>query len=79
MGVHECEFCRAPEDLIQLGRECRSVWRMARSGNGEIRVCSRLGVTYVAPALVWHYVAEHQYQPPQEFIEAVLSHRGAEE
>jgi hypothetical protein len=74
-GVHLCEFCTPPEDLVALGEQCRNVWEMARSGNGEVRVQSSSGATYAAPTLVWHYVVEHQYQPPQEFIDAVLSHK----
>ncbi len=30
------------------------------------------GVIYVAPSLVAHYVDAHEYQPPQEFMEAVI-------
>lgn len=30
------------------------------------------GVIYVAPSLVAHYVDAHEYQPPAEFIDAVL-------
>ena len=29
-------------------------------------------VIYVAPSLVAHYVDAHEYQPPKEFMEAVL-------
>jgi hypothetical protein len=42
------------------------------TGNGEIRVRAANGITYVAPVLVLHYVVEHGYLPPQEFIEAVI-------
>lgn len=48
---------------------------MFRSGNGEIRVHTPSGAVYCAPALVSHYVAEHQYQPPDEFIGAVIRQR----
>jgi hypothetical protein len=41
-------------------------------GNGEIRVTSAAGITYVAPVLVLHYVVAHGYLPPQEFIDAVI-------
>ena len=32
-----------------------------------------VGVLYVAPGMVGHYVRDHSYLPPEEFIEAVLS------
>jgi hypothetical protein len=49
---------------------------MFRSGNGEIHVRGPSGAVYCAPALILHYVAEHQYQPPQEFVAAVIFQRG---
>jgi hypothetical protein len=57
-GFHICDLCRSRDD--------------APRGNGEVRVRVASGVIYAAPALIWHYVAEHQYLPPQEFIDAVL-------
>jgi len=30
-------------------------------------------VLYAAPALIYHYVVEHDYKPPQEFIDAVMT------
>jgi hypothetical protein len=39
----------------------------------EIRVVGRDGRVYAAPGLVCHYVAAHGYQPPQEFVEAVMA------
>ena len=41
------------------------------TGNGEIRVVDVMGTTYVAPVLILHYVAEHGYLPPKEFVDAV--------
>jgi hypothetical protein len=40
-------------------------------GDGEIRVIGKSAI-YAAPTLIYHYVVEHQYKPPDEFIEAVL-------
>ncbi|WP_369200673.1 hypothetical protein [Streptomyces sp. PU-14G] len=45
-------------------------------GNGEIRVASQGRRLLIAPNLVLHYVTEHNYLPPQEFIEAVVSFMG---
>lgn len=63
-GFHECHFCsgiaptRAPAET---------------RGNGQIRVQDASGTCYAAPALVWHYVEAHRYNPPAQFIEAVLT------
>lgn len=55
-GYHFCEYCE----------EHRA------KGNGQIRVCSAQGIWYAAPTMVHHYVSAHHYQPPEEFIDAVL-------
>ena len=59
VATHACNLC---EDSAQ-----------APCGTGEIHVRGSDGVTYVAPALITHYVARHEYLPPQEFIDAVLA------
>ena len=72
-GYHTCEFCNLSD--FQWYNEQNGKYRgahWASIGNGEIRVLGP-SVVYVAPALVYHYVSEHQYRPPDEFIEAVLS------
>ena len=69
-GFHVCEFCNMRRDavpLIELDGE------KLKSGSSEIRVLAKNGVIYAAPHLVFHYVKDHGYQPPQEFIDAVLS------
>jgi hypothetical protein len=60
-GSHSCWFCR---ELLRN-----------KEGNGQIRVLGRKGVWYAAPTLVHHYVTQHRYQPPAEFVEAVIAGR----
>lgn len=74
-GHHVCELCQPPADVLTADKEYYWVWAMGRSGNGEVHVLSASGIIYAAPTLIWHYVIEHQYQPPQEFIDAVLFHK----
>jgi hypothetical protein len=64
MGHHVCEFCPDASwgDSYYM-----------QMGNGEIRVRDAGGIWYVAPRLVIHYVEEHNYFPPQEFIDAVVN------
>lgn len=40
-------------------------------GTGEIRVLGENDI-YAAPDLILHYVSTHNYQPPREFVQAVL-------
>jgi hypothetical protein len=42
-------------------------------GSAEIRVIGSDSVIYAAPNLVFHYVRDHGYKPPQSFIDAVLA------
>ncbi|MEM8860255.1 MAG: hypothetical protein AAGD96_18155 [Chloroflexota bacterium] len=41
-------------------------------GGAEIRVIGQDDI-FAAPDLIYHYVADHHYLPPAEFIEAVLN------
>lgn len=41
-------------------------------GSAEIRIIGDDDI-YAAPDLICHYIAAHQYQPPAEFIQAVVS------
>lgn len=70
-GYHVCELCQLPAEL--RGRpfeEQWEKWAQHRKSNGEIRV-SRAGVTYAAPILITHYIEEHGYLPPAEFLRAI--------
>ncbi|MFC9645984.1 hypothetical protein ACFTZF_47125 [Streptomyces mirabilis] len=42
-------------------------------GGAEIRVVTGSGEWLIAPDLIYHYVADHSYKPPEEFIEAVMA------
>jgi hypothetical protein len=44
-------------------------------GGAEIRVVAKSGEWLIAPDLVLHYVLNHSYKPPTDFIEAVLDRR----
>lgn len=57
MGYHACNLCRKRESA-------------SHEGNGEIRV-SRESITYAAPVLIVHYIEDHGYLPPSEFLKAI--------
>jgi hypothetical protein len=50
---------------VVLGEESVAV------GDGGIRVVASDGTWLVAPTLILHYVTEHAYEPPPEFIAAL--------
>jgi hypothetical protein len=60
MGVHQCELC---SDLPGAKKVCDSL-------NLYIPTDDCL---YYAPSMILHYVLDHKYRPPDEFIAAVLA------
>lgn len=68
LGYHKCPFCSnsAFGVLEQNGSE------ELRLGSAEIRVLGKNKIIYAAPDLIYHYVVEHHYRPPNEFVQAVL-------
>lgn len=61
-GIHACPWCNVN---IQLGEDYL--------GTAEIWVPGHDGVIYAAPTLIIHYVAEHHYRPPADFVAAVMA------
>lgn len=66
-GLHICQLCTERRFGIRL--EIGGV--VLTLGSAEIAIRDGSGRVYVAPDLLYHYVAEHQYLPPTEFIDAV--------
>lgn len=72
-GCHICEFCDEQKrgETLTVRRHGREAWL----GSAEITVEGKDGKIYAAPNLIYHYVARHDYDPPQEFVEALLAQR----
>ena len=69
-GIHSCELC----DVGGWDREAYIVVPgegLRLLGTNEIRVVGSDGVRYAAPSLVLHYLVDHNYRPPTEFLDAV--------
>ncbi|MEV6304072.1 hypothetical protein AB0M02_32035 [Actinoplanes sp. NPDC051861] len=67
-GVHHCGFCDSRSPLpFRSEISGRQGWL----GNGELEVTAADGTIFVAPTLVVHYVGEHDYLPPQSFLDAL--------
>jgi hypothetical protein len=72
-GYHYCQFClltAGPPRLLRADIRLYEPPDVAR-GNGEIWLTAPDGTKYAAPALIAHYIDEHDYLPPSSFIEAV--------
>lgn len=59
-GYHGCDFCR--ENGVRYVEGSSVNYEI--SGNGKI---------YCFPGLLKHYIEKHEYKPPQEFLDAVMS------
>lgn len=73
-GFHVCEFCGIAEGEWFEKHPQYDEGGMGL-GNGEIRVIGE-GVVYAAPALIYHYVVQHGYRPPDEFVTAIMDGSG---
>jgi hypothetical protein len=68
-GFHECPFCE--ESRFGLPMELNE--KTLTLGSAEIEIKDNQGRVFVAPDLLYHYITEHHYLPPREFIEAVCT------
>jgi hypothetical protein len=68
-GFHVCEFC--PPKAVDEVDYKQSFITGPRSST-LIQVIGRTGVIYYSPAMICHYVATHGYQPPEEYVTAVM-------
>lgn len=66
-GFHVCEFCDFEPDPTFARQKAAGALSSA-----VIRVVGRHGGVYHSPAMFRHYVEAHGYQPPREFLEAVM-------
>jgi hypothetical protein len=64
---HRCEICGASPGVVEVGGKKKYL------GASEIWIPAGRDVYYAAPSLVIHYIEEHQYLPPAEFIDAISS------
>lgn len=67
-GYHYCPLCPNPS----FGMPMEHNGEKRTLGDAEIRVMSKDGILFTAPNLIFHYVIDHQYYPPENFIQAVL-------
>jgi hypothetical protein len=69
-GWHACNLC--PPDAPYPAMVDSNSGNRYPVGDAEIRVPGRGGITYAAPTMMVHYVKDHGYRPPEEFIDVVL-------
>jgi len=67
MGYHICEFC----DDRQFGLPVQIGGDTIVLGSAEIRVRGEGSILYACPDMIYHYVTQHRYQLPEEFLLAL--------
>jgi hypothetical protein len=78
LGWHNCEICTTEGEWYpggQIGPVVR--WKgeeLRLYGHGH-QLVEHEGRVYVCPALVLHYILDHGYRPPDEFVLAVVRGR----
>lgn len=66
-GHHRCPFCDVyPVSITRLNITLDL-------GDAEIRVPGRVGIVFVCPTMICHYIQDHHYHPPDEFLNALAS------
>lgn len=72
---HPCPFCSQENGVISLKPDGQEVYKGDREmvlGKNEICIPSvRKGYFFSFPTMLYHYVVEHGYLPPAEFLESV--------
>lgn len=67
-GIHPCALSNCDKLEVKIEGKIVSV------GSSEIWIPSNTSDQYFAsPSMVFHYIAVHDYLPPNEFISAVMS------
>lgn len=65
-GIDKCSFCKESVDIPL------SDGRSISLGISEVWIPSSLtDKVFAAPDLIYHYIAEHRYKPPDEYLNAV--------
>lgn len=66
MGIHVCAYCRS------LDEEKLRQMEFDPFGSGDAAVWFASGRAWQFPELMPHYVAEHKFRPPDEFVSDVM-------
>ena len=69
LGRHQCNLCNKRGHHVRIQLEDGSVISL---GSCEILVFADNEIVYDAPNLIYHYVMDCGYLPPEPFIEAVV-------
>ena len=70
-GFHQCNLAPCDQRAAWPPVSINAHGGEVLLGSAEIRVPGDERICYGAPDLIYHYVVEHEYKPPAQFVEAV--------
>jgi len=73
-GIHYCEFCIYERRIDYSKSESAGYPYLKNTpyGNGEIHVPADNSKIYASPVLIVHYIEQHRYLPPIEYLDALI-------
>ncbi|GHJ48895.1 hypothetical protein Cs7R123_62370 [Catellatospora sp. TT07R-123] len=72
-GFRQCPIAPCQQERGRFGTPAVIDGTEVRLGGAEIRATGPDGQRYSAPDLIHHFITEHGYQPPQEFLTALAA------
>jgi hypothetical protein len=75
-GIHLCNFCDSeqwPPPSLKEQPSMNLEGKDVLMGSCEIWIPGDGSIIYASPAMIIHYVDDHQYSPPREFFNAVMN------
>jgi len=64
MGFHVCEYCPSGGQ-----------GRYSHLSSGDVTLIFDSGRAWEMPDMILHYVADHNWQPPADFVDDVMNHQ----
>lgn len=59
MGFHTCQFCQATGE------------KHPATSSGDVTLTFTNGYSYIMPDMIAHYIEDHMYAPPENFVDNV--------
>lgn len=77
MGFHVCEYCKTSGTSGRglRGREAPQAYsqnKFSNASSGDVTLTFDSGQAYQMPDMILHYVADHNWRPPEGFILDVM-------
>lgn len=72
-GIHRCDFCPSSGTDHELRVRHPHLPRTILLGMSELWLPTQTEIIYAAPTLIYHYITEHNYHPPDVYLDTVMA------